>query len=112
MMDPGKLDRSVVVERSTDTQDAYGALVKTWNTLANLRCAYRPVSDGEKLSAGEVASTLMARFVIRWSTSWNDISSMDRLVFEGREFDILGAKELTDLGRRQFIEITAAARSE
>jgi SPP1 family predicted phage head-tail adaptor len=112
-MDPGKLDRLVVIKRYTTIgQDEFGADIKDWQTLATLRAAYNPVSDGEKFAAGEVGATLSARFIIRWSESWKDISALDRLVFEDREFDIVGAKEVTDEGRRQLIEITAASRSE
>lgn len=112
-MDPGKLDRWVTIQRATVTQDpGSGENVETWGTFATLRAAYKPVSDGEKFSAGEVTATLSARFTVRWSTAWDDISSLDRLTFEGRNFDIVGAKEVEAEGRRRFIEITTSARSE
>lgn len=111
-MDPGKLDRWIVIQRSTDTQDEYGSPVKVWSTLATLRAAYNPVSDGEKFAAGEVASTLSARFIVRYGAVWADVSSLDRLTFEGKTYDIVGAKEVTAEGRRRFIEITAGSRSE
>jgi SPP1 family predicted phage head-tail adaptor len=111
-MKPEKLDRRITLQRSTDTQDEYGSPVKVWNTLgpATIAANYKPVSDGEKFAAGEVGATLSARFTIRYDSAWADVSALDRLTFEGREFDIVGAKEVD--GRRQFIEITAAARSE
>lgn len=111
-MQSADLDRFITLERATSTQDDYGSEVKVWATLgpAKIAANYKPVSDGEKMSAGEVGSMLSARFTIRYDSAWADVSALDRLVFEGKIFDIWGCKEVE--GRRQFIEITAAARSE
>lgn len=53
--------------------------------------------------------TLTTRFVIRWSKTVTDFNTKDRLVCEGLEYGVVGVKEL---GRRQYLEITAAARSD
>lgn len=106
----GNLDRRITLQRSTDTQDEYGGSVKVWSDIATVWAAFKAVSDGEKVSAGEVGSTLMVRFTIRHDSAWADLSTLDRLIFEGVVFDIWGVKPLE--GRRQFIEITAARRSE
>jgi head-tail adaptor len=53
----------------------------------------------------------MARFVVRYDSSISDVNPKDRLVFDGRTFDIMGAKEVAGT-RRALIEITAAARSD
>lgn len=112
-MDGKKLDRKVDLQRKTVTQDEFGGEVAIWSSIVvgGVWANYAPVSDGEKLSAGEVSSTLSARFTVRYDSAWSDVSALDRLVFEGKTFDIWGAKETAD-GRRRFIEITAAARSE
>lgn len=111
-MKPERFDRKIDLQRKTVTQDDYGGEVATWSSIVpgGIFASYKAISDGEKLAAGEVGSTLSARFVIRYDSAWADVSSLDRLVFEGRTFDIWGAKEFE--GRRQFIEITAAVRSE
>jgi SPP1 family predicted phage head-tail adaptor len=109
-MKPERLDRKITLQRFTWTQDEYGAPVQAWVDLATVWANYKPVSDAEKVSAGEVGATLSARFTIRYDSAWADVSALDRVLFEGRTFDVFGAKEVD--GRRQFIEITAAARSE
>lgn len=111
-MKPEKFDRRIRLERATVTQDpGSGENVSVWATLGpeKIFASYTPVSDGEKVQAGEVGSTLMARFVIRYDSAWAYVNTKDRLVFEDRTFDIWGVKEL---GRREGIEITAAARSD
>lgn len=67
------------------------------------------VSDAEKQRAAEVQASITSRFRVRWSAFSADITPMDRLVCEGVEYDITGIK---DIGRREFREITAAARAD
>jgi SPP1 family predicted phage head-tail adaptor len=108
------LDRTIRLERATVTQDpGSGENIETWVTLGpeKLFANYKPVSDGEKLSAGELAATLSARFTVSYDSSISDVNPKDRLVFEGRTFDIFGAKEAGER-RRRFIEITASARAD
>ena len=113
MMKPESFDRVIKLERlSSGQQDETGQPLEDWATLGpdKIFAQYVPVSDGEKLQAGEVGSTLSARFTIRYDSAWSDINPKDRLVFEGRTFNIWGAKEVG--GRRKYIEITAASRSD
>lgn len=110
-MESPRLDRRLTLQRFTSTQDpGSGENVETWSDLATVWANYKPVSDGEKMQAGEVSATLSARFTIRYDSAWSDLSALDRVVFEGRTFDVWGCKEVGV--RRQFLEITAAARSE
>ena len=72
-----------------------------------VRARRMDVSDGERWRAGEVASSVMARFRVRWSPFIAGITPKDRLTSEGLEFDIVGLKEIE---RRKWIEITGSAR--
>lgn len=105
-MEAGKLDRRVTIERATVVLDDFGGEVTTWTALATVWASYEPVSDGEKWRAAEVAATVTARFRIRWGF---DVKVTDRLIFDGRVFDIIGVKEI---GRREGQEITTSARGE
>jgi SPP1 family predicted phage head-tail adaptor len=107
----GNLDRRITIQRATVTQNDLGEEISTWATLgpATIAAAALPVSDSEKVAAAEVSATISMRFHIRYDSAWADVSPLDRVVFEGRTFDIWGAKQL---GRREGIEITAAARAD
>jgi SPP1 family predicted phage head-tail adaptor len=105
-MNAGDLDRRVTLERATVTLDAFGGETQTWATLAEVWAQAMPVSDGEKWRAAEVAATISTRFRIRWRA---DLRVGDRLIYDGRVFDIIGVKEI---GRREGLEITASARAE
>lgn len=67
------------------------------------------VSDGERLRAAEQQANISARFRVRWSPFVAGITPKDRLVCDGVDYDISGLKEI---GRREFREITANARSD
>ncbi len=108
-MKPERLDRKITLQRFTWTQDEYGALVQAWTDVATVWASKRDVSDGERVAAAEVSATITTRFQIRYDGAWADLNPKDRVSFEGRLFDIFGVKEL---GRREGLEITAAARAD
>lgn len=106
----GKLDRRITLERFTYTTDpGSGEQVKTWSTLATVWAAKRDVSDSERVASAEVSAEISTRFQIRWDGSWSDLNPKDRVVYDGRTYDIVGVKEL---GRREGLEISANARAD
>ena len=105
----GKRDRKVKLERWGITRDEWNNPVEGWTTISEPWASKYDVSDTERLRAAEVGSTLTTRFVIRWSKKVADFNTKDRLTCEGLAYDVVGVKEL---GRREYIEITAAARSD
>lgn len=110
MIESAKLDRKITLERFMSTQDPdSGADVQNWATLATVWASKRDVSDSERVAAAEVQADITTRFQIRWDSSWADLNPLDRLVYDGRTYDISAVKEI---GRREGMEITAAARSE
>lgn len=102
-------NRRIVLQRYTATQDDFGAEVKTWSTLATVWAEWTPASDGEQLRAAEVGAVISGRFRVLRSSDVADLSPKDRLQFDGRTYDITGVKEL---GFREGLEITCAARAE
>jgi SPP1 family predicted phage head-tail adaptor len=109
-MKAGPLDRRLTIQHKTVTQNEFGEEVETWADLATVWCEMRDVSDGERVAAAEVAATITTRFRIRHSSTVADVNpGDDRLVFEGRIYDLWGVKRL---GRREGLELTAAARAE
>lgn len=109
-MKPEIFDRTITIERFTATQDeGSGEEVQTWSTLATVQASKKDVSDRERIAAAEVAADITTRFQIRWDSSVADVNPKDRLVYEGKTYDIVGVKEL---GRREGIEISANARAD
>ncbi|KFB10336.1 phage head closure protein [Nitratireductor basaltis] len=102
----GKLDRKITIQRFTETTNEYNEPIQTWADFISVRAQRKDVSDGEKFAAGQVGSTLMARFTTRSSEQSRTIKPTDRISHEGAIWQIIGLKEAGE-GRRRFIEITA-----
>ena len=100
----------LTIQRKTTTQDAFGAPVETWSTLAaGVYAEKTDVSDGERIAAAEVSASITARFRIIWSPTYANLNPTDRISCDGRTYDIWGVKEI---GYREGFEITAVARAE
>lgn len=105
----GKRDRRVTLERWGFSRDEWGNPVEGWTLLSRVWASKYDVSDTERLRASEVGSTLSTRFVLPWSKKVASLNTKDRLICEGTEYGIVGVKEL---GRREYLEVTGAARSD
>ena len=101
-----ELDRFITIERSMEVPNELNEPVETWMTLIVVRARRRDASDGEKVGAGQIGSSLMSRFVIRSSERTRDVRPTDRIQHDSRLWNIQGIKEADD-GRRRFLEITA-----
>ena len=108
-MDSGALDRSLILRKRTVANNSLGEPVETFTDLATVRASKTDISDGEKVRAQQVGAEITTRFQIRWSVNWSDLNPKDRVKSEGREYEIVGVKEI---GRRDGIEITACARAD
>ena len=111
-MRAGDLDRRITLQRATAVQDAMGEPIKTWSDIARVwakKLESRRMAR-EAPDAGEARAALRRRtFEIRWSSAVADLSPVDRLIFEGEPYDILG---VTEIGRRVGLSIEAEARAE
>ncbi|MCA0923003.1 head-tail adaptor protein [Pseudooceanicola nanhaiensis] len=104
------LDRQVQFRRRETSDDGFTSAAGDFEDLgAPVRAKRTDVSDAERWRAGEVAASVMARFLVRWSPFTAAITPKDRLTFEGQDFAIIGLKEVA---RRQWIEITGSARAD
>lgn len=109
-MRPGNLDRLLTIERKTVTEDPFGGEVEDWQPLMqHISASVEEIPDGEVWRAGQVQATVTNRFQIRWSPAAATITPLDRVIYQGRTYDINRVKELQ---RRRGVEITAASRGE
>jgi SPP1 family predicted phage head-tail adaptor len=117
MIGAGSLDRRVQFRRAGLVDEGYSTSIK-WDAAAPenddhglpVWAKKTDVSDAERWRAGEVSASITTRFVVRWSSFTRGITPKDRLFCEGLTYDISGIKEIE--GRRQWLEITASARSD
>lgn len=109
-MKAGALDRRVQFRRAGLSDDGFSQ-VETWADHGSaVWAAKKDLSDAERARAGEVSALVTTRFLVRWSTFSAGVTPKDRLICEGREYDITGIKE--SAGRHAAIEMTCAARAD
>ena len=106
----GAMDRRITlqmdgVETGRDAMNApiYGM------TEMTVWASKEDVSDVERVRAQQVGAEITTRFRVRWSGAVSRFDATGRVLFDGREYAVSGVKEI---GRREGLEITAAARSE
>lgn len=105
----GKRDRNITLQRYAVSYNEDNEPIEGWADLATVKAAVNYVSDAEKVRAAEVGASITVRFQIAYSTTAADLNAKDRVLFEGRLFDIAGVKPL---GRREGFEISAAAAAD
>jgi SPP1 family predicted phage head-tail adaptor len=101
----GVRDRAVRLERHGVTYDQWNQPTEGWALLAEVWASKDDVSDGEKLRAAQVGSSMTSRFGLAYDEVTASLTTADRLVCDGKTYDISGIKEL---GTRQGIEVTAS----
>ncbi|WP_152047186.1 phage head closure protein [Aureimonas psammosilenae] len=103
MIDPAKLNRSIIIERETTTLDRHRRPLKAWTKLASRRAELVTLSTEEFIAAyGENAKRTLV-FRIRFL---RDLTTKDRLTYEGAAFNIV---DIQELGFREGLEIRAEA---
>jgi SPP1 family predicted phage head-tail adaptor len=105
----GKRDRNITLQRYVITYNEDNEPIEGWADLAKVKAAVNYVSDAERVRAAEVGASITVRFQTAYSAAMADLDAKDRVLFEGRLFDIVGVKPL---GRREGFEISAAAPSD
>lgn len=106
MIDPGRLDRRIVLERRDGQLDAAGEDLPQWVAIATLPAQVEPVSGREGFSSQQRFAEATHTFTIRYR---GGVDPTHRIRYEGRTYDILGVSEI---GRREGLAIVAAARAE
>jgi SPP1 family predicted phage head-tail adaptor len=98
-MRAGKLDRTIAIERQTETVNAAGSVASTWTNIATVRAELIQASAREFLEAhGETESTTIV-FLVRYVAG---ITTDDRVTYAGATFDLV---EIKEIGRRRGLEL-------
>ena len=108
-MRAGELDRRIDIQSAVITNNDLNEPIETWISLGSVWAKKTDISDGERIRASEVSAQITTRFLIRWSIAMSAVTPKDRLIFDGKTYDIFFVKEI---GRHEGIEISAAARAD
>ncbi len=106
-MSIGRMDRQIVIEQNTPTQDSTGQPIDSWATLATVWAEFLPVSGQEFFQARQVNAVAVANFRIHYRT---DVTRKMRLTFDDDTYDIVDANEDRRFGFKEFLLIRGEAR--
>jgi head-tail adaptor len=109
-MRAGLLDRRIAVERATITVDSFNNPVPVWATLLVVSALKVDVRDSERIASLEAGAEIGTRFTVRWSRDMAEVTPKDRVVCEGRTYQIVGIKEIGFGKRQEGFELTTVAR--
>lgn len=101
-MKAGRLDRRIRVQRKAATQNEFGEPVYTWSDYLTVWAQAKPISGAETFAASQFQAKADIQFLIRWSNASQTITTLDRVAFDGRTFDIVSVDEV---GRREGLQI-------
>ncbi len=102
-MRAGKLDRTITIERKTETVSPTGAVVSAWLNIATVRAEIVTQSASEFLTGFGEAENGTIVFRVRYLAG---ITTADRVAYAGQVYDL---KEVTEIGRRRGLELRAVA---
>ena len=110
-MSSGRFTRKIQLQRATKTRDARNAPVLTWSNLIQMWAERTDVSAGERSRAQEVGADVTTRFVIRHNATVDNLSATDRIVYDGKTYNITGVREVANR-RDRLIEIDAVTAND
>lgn len=100
-------DREIEIQRLTVIgQDDFNANIEDWALLATVEASKVDISGREDPAAASIDAAIVTRFRVRWQPVLADLSPADRVVYDGRTYDIQAVKEQQ---LRVGIEILATA---
>lgn len=102
-MRSGELDRRITLETPAAAQDTFGEAISTWTPFATVWAKYLPLKGKEQLDAQGVDAQQEARFHIRYRPN---VTTLMRFTFDG---NVYGIEAVTEIGRREGLELLARA---
>ncbi|MFA5989687.1 MAG: head-tail adaptor protein [Sphingomonas sp.] len=106
----GRLNKRITIRRaSAPTRNAMNEPVEAWADFGKFWAEQISQLPTESWKAGQTAAQVERVWRVRWHARTATISPSDRLVCDGREFQIIGVTEIVRCVR---IEIVGIAYSE
>ncbi|MBY2941410.1 phage head closure protein [Rhizobium leguminosarum] len=103
MLNIGKMDRRITIERETETVKPSGSVVKTWVPVATVWAEVLQQTASEFFTGYGEAETGTVIFRVRYRPG---ITSADRVTYDSTAY---GLKEIKELGRREALELRGEA---
>ena len=91
MINIGRLDRKIVIESETFSNNSIGEYVAAWSVFHTAFASVAKVSGSERVEADQITATNKVRFKIRF---FDGINESMRVLYNGAYYDIIEIQEL------------------
>ena len=108
-MRAGKLDREITLERYSLTYNEDNEPIEGWSVLATVSASWRRASATETLASAQISATATDVFECRYSDELSELTSIDRLTYDGHTYNIASVSEV---GRRRALLIEATRQAD
>jgi SPP1 family predicted phage head-tail adaptor len=106
MTGPGQLNRRLVLEAASESDDGQGGVTRLYDVVTVLWAKVTPLSARGEVEAGRLGAALRHQIVIR---KRNDVSTRHRFIDGIRTYRVIAVRESAD---RRFLEIDAEQRED
>lgn len=107
---PSELDKRITFVRAVAVDDGTAKVPGEPAPIGSRSAKKTDIGDSERLSAGENATNLTSRFLVRADSLTQSIGGKDTIEYGGRSYTIVGVKDSAKY--LDVIEITTASRSD
>ncbi len=104
VLNAGELDRRVTLQKYALTRNADNEPLETWADIRTVWASWRRASARETLAGAQVSASATDIFEIRWASDLAELDAKDRVVYQGRAYDVVAVAEI---GRREGLRIDA-----
>lgn len=101
----GDLDRRIVVQQASTTQDSYGQPIETWTAVATVWAQVTPMRGRETFGSEQVLDRGPQRFRIRYRS---DVTVQHRLSYNDIIYQI---HDVQEVGRHEGLDLIASLLS-
>ena len=104
-MEIGQLDRRIILQQATTTQDIYGQLNRTWTAVATVWANVNWKGGAEGFEAEELTASTTVIFTIRY---YSGLVAKDRILMGSTYYDILDVAILGN--RNEWMQLTTETK--
>ncbi len=90
----GDLNQKIDIQKRSTTQDQFGQQTDSWTTIASPWCSVQTFGAQESVQGSVEVSTYKYKFRLRFDSALERIRNNHRVLFKGRELDIIGVENL------------------
>lgn len=97
-IEPGSLDRQIVVQQQTEAQGDSGFPVTTWSALVTVWASKRDMKGSERFTAGQTTSPFDTLWTMHYRADCDpdlvDVVKARRITYQGRAYNIVFGRHI------------------